>query len=152
MSIRISTLGLVALALVACDRPSLKRNADASEASVAVAPPAPSIATIELGRQAGTTLRVTELATTFTARDTVFLAVVTNNAASDSELTARWSFQDGSVIDSSSQNVAREAGSSSSVSQFRLVRDEGWPVGGYTVDVWMDDMLVGTRQFEVVRH
>lgn len=151
MTIRITTLGLVALALVACDRPSLKRNADAAESSVAVAPPAPTIATIEMGRQAGPTLRVTELATTFTSRDTMYVAVVTNNAASDSELSARWSFQDGSVVDSSSQNIARETGSSSSVTQFRVMRDKGWPVGGYTVDIWMNDMLVGTRQFEVVR-
>lgn len=154
MNTRLAWLTIGALTFSACDgmRGKDANDADAAEASVAVAPPAPSVTTIEMGRQSGsTTLRVTEPSETFRARDTVFLAVVTANAASDSRLTARWTFQDGSVVDSSGQGVAREAGSAEAVTQFRVMNDRGWKVGTYTVDLWLNDMLVGTRRFEVKR-
>lgn len=151
MSLRIALLTLSALSITACDRPG-ERDADAAESSVVVAPPAPSVTLIELGRQSGgETLRVTEPSATFGGRDTVFLSVGTANAASDTKLSARWTFSDGSVIDSSAQAVAREAGSSEAVTRFSVMRDKGWSVGKYTVDIWMNDMLVGTRQFDVKR-
>jgi hypothetical protein len=150
MNTRIALLSLASLALAACDRPD-NRDAEADEESVTVAPPAPRVSTIELGKQAGTNLRVTEASSSFNTRDTVFLAVVTNNATDDSRLSARWTFQDGAVIDSSGQNVARDAGTTTAVTQFRLVQEKGWPVGTYTVDVWLNDAPVGTRQFEVKR-
>lgn len=151
MMIRTATLGLAALALIGCEGMGKKRNADAAEASVTVTPPAPRVATIELGRQAGESLRITDPTSNFGARDTVFLAVVTSNAAADSKLSARWSFQDGSVVDSSGQGIARSTGVANAVTQFRVARDKGWLVGNYTVDVWMNDMLVGTKMFKVER-
>lgn len=152
MKTRIATLSLAAtlFAITGCDRPG-NRDAEADEESVTVAPPAPRVTTIELGKQAGANLRVSEASSNFASRDTVFLAVVTNNAASDSRLSARWTYQDGAVIDSSGQNVARDAGTATAVTQFRLVQEKGWPVGTYTVDVWLNDAPVGTRQFEVKR-
>jgi hypothetical protein len=154
MHTRIVSLTLAVLAITACDR-TRDRNADAAEASessVTVTPPAPRITTIELGKQSGgTTLRVSEPSSTFMARDTVYLSVVTANAAADSRLTARWTFQDGSVVDSSGQNIARDAGTTDAVTQFRLFNDKGWSVGTYTVDLWLNDMMVGTRQFTVQR-
>jgi hypothetical protein len=150
MKIQIAALSLAALAITACDRPG-DRDAEANEESVTVAPPAPRVSTIELGKQAGANLRVTETSSVFATRDTMFLAVVTNNAASDSRLSARWTFQDGAVIDSSGQGVARDAGTTTAVTQFRLVQEKGWPIGTYTVDVWLNDAPVGTRQFEVKR-
>ena len=150
MHTRLTILGLAALTLVACDRPG-NREAEADEESVTVAPPAPRVTTIELGKQAGANLRVSEQSSSFAARDTVFLSVVTNNAANDSRLSARWTFQDGAVIDSSGQNIARDAGTATAVTQFRLVQEKGWPVGTYTVDIWLNDAPVGTRQFEVKR-
>ncbi len=153
MDRRILSLTLAVLAVTACNRADREANAaDAAEASVTVTPPAPSITTIEMGKQSGgTTLRVTEPATVFSARDTVYLAVVTANAAANSRLTARWTFQDGSVVDSSGQSVARDAGTSAAVTQFRVMTDKGWSVGTYTVDIWLNDAMVGTRQFTVQR-
>ncbi|HVH40340.1 MAG TPA: hypothetical protein VM764_09960 [Gemmatimonadaceae bacterium] len=150
MNTRIAALGIAALFATACDRPD-NRDAEAREESVTVAPPAPRVSTIELGKQATANLRVTDPTSSFLSRDTVYLAVVTNNATSDSRLSARWTYQDGAVIDSSGQNVARDAGTTSAVTQFRLVQEDGWPIGTYTVDIWLNDAPVGTRQFEVKR-
>lgn len=166
MMIRTATLGLAALALIGCDGMgnNNRRNADAAEANnpgarATTTPAAPQVANIELGRQADESLQITDATTDFAPGDTVYLAVMTSNAASDSRLTARWTFQDGSVVDSSGQSIARSSGTSNAVTQFRIVHDDdenednaaGWRVGNYTVDVWMNDMLVGTKMFSVKR-
>lgn len=152
MTLRTATLSLAALALIGCDGMGTKRSADAAEASVTVTPPAPRVVSSELGRQAGEeSLRITEASTSFTARDTVFLAVVTANAASDTRLTARWTFQDGTVVDSSGQGVARSTGTANAVTQFRVMREDGWLVGNYTIDIFMNDALVETKSFTVAR-
>src|SRR5690606_17048494 len=68
----LTILGRAALTVVACGRPD-SRDAEADEESVTGAPPAPRVSTIELGKQAGENLRVTEPSSSFRARDTVFL-------------------------------------------------------------------------------
>lgn len=151
MTFRIATLSLATLALIGCDSGTSRRSADAAEASVTVTPPAPRVVSMEMGRHAGESLRITEAGTRFGPRDTVFLAVVTSNAASDSRLTARWTYQDGTVVDSSGQGVARSTGTANAVTQFRVSRDKGWPIGDYTVDIWLNDLLVDTRKFVVAR-
>lgn len=148
---RLAPLALVALALVACDTASSRRDADAAEASVAVKPPAPRVQNIELGKSANASLRVTSEAKAFTPNDTMFLAVVVTNPDADSRLTARWTYQDGSVVDSSGQGIARDMGAATSVTQFRVMNDKGWPLGAYSVDVWMNGTLVGSRAFTVSR-
>lgn len=146
-----TTLAILSLALVACDRNTTRRDADAAESSMAVPAPAASVRTIELGKSAGPSLRVTGVTTMFAPTDTMFLAVIVANPDADSRLTARWTAEDGSVVDSSGQNVERDMGTSSSVTQFRVMHDNAWPVGKYTVDVWMNGVLAGTKMFTVAR-
>ena len=152
MIIRIAALSLATLAFTACERQGA-RDVEMNEESVAATPSATSarVSTIELGKRTGENLRVSESTSTFMMRDTVYLSVVTNNATNDSRISARFTSQDGAVIDSSGQNVALDEGTATAVTQFRLVQENGWPVGMYTVDIWMNDAPVGTRQFEVKR-
>ncbi len=151
MTTRIAQLSIAALAVlsVACGRPD-ERDVDTGEESEAVTPSAPArVSNIELGSAVGANLRVSEATTTFGPQDTMYLSVMTTNAAEDARVSARWTADDGSVIDSSGQSVARDAGTTSAVTQFRVVSEEGWEVGKYTVDVWLNDAPVGTREFEV---
>lgn len=149
MMIRTATLSLAALALIGCDDTS-RRSADAAESSETMTPPAPRVVTIELGGRAGEeSLRITDPRTTFGAMDTVFLAVITSNADADSRLSARWRAPDGVVVDSSGENIDRSRGTANAVTQFRVHQDEGWMPGEYTVDIWMNDMSVGSKTFTV---
>jgi hypothetical protein len=148
------SLGLLAIAvaaMAACDRASSRRSADAAERSEAVEAPAPRVTNITLGKGADSLLRVTTPTSQFRPRDTMFLAVEVSNPDSDSRLSARWTFQDGTVMDSSGQGVDRDMGSSASVTQFRVWRDAGWRPGSYTVAVWLDDALIDTKTFTVRR-
>ncbi len=146
-----TALAVLTLALVACDQNTTRRSADAAESSRAIEAPPASVRTIELGKSAGPSLRVTGTTSMFAPTDTMFLAVIVANPDADSRLTARWTSEDGSVVDSSGQNVERDMGTSSSVTQFRVMHDEAWPVGKYTVDVWMNGILAGTKMFTVAR-
>ena len=151
MTTRIAQLSFAALAVlaVACGRPD-DRDVDTGEESEAVTPSAPArVSNIELGSAVGANLRVSEATTTFGPQDTMFLSVMTSNASEDSRVSARWTAEDGSVIDSSGQSVARDAGTTAAVTQFRVVSEDGWEPGKYTVDIWLNDAPVGTREFEV---
>ena len=61
-------------------------------------------------------------------------------------------FQDGQVVDSSSQTVAAPmTPGGTSVTEFHLVKASGWPTGDYTVEVWLDGQSAGTRRLTVKR-
>jgi hypothetical protein len=142
--------GLAALVLAACGR----QDTDTMVDSVATAAPTPaatpSVTVIETGKSVGANMRVTEATTTFAANDTIYLAVVTDNAPATATLTAKWTYQDGQVVDSTTQAVApATAGGMTSVTQFHVVKPGGWPTGTYTVEVLLDGRSVGTRTVEV---
>lgn len=145
------TAGLVVGALTS---PGCARKADAPVDTTAITPPPPSptISAIELGRHLGPNKRVSDTTSTFAPRDTLFLSVVTDNTPTTSMLTAKWTFQDGQLVDSTSQAVSTsDAGGTTSVTEFHLVKPSGWPVGTYTVEVSLDGRVVGTRQVTVKR-
>jgi hypothetical protein len=143
----------VLITLAACGR----RDADpVADTTMAVTPPpaaAPSVTTIQVGKHLGPDRRVSDTASVFGPRDTLYVSVVTENAGPTARLTARWKFQDGQTVDSTSQTVAPSSGAAGtmSVTEFHAVKPDGWPVGTYTVDLWLDNTPVGSRQIEVRR-
>lgn len=149
----ITGMSLASFALVACGRKDTETMVD-SAAAPATATPAPTmtptVTVIETGKSVGANMRVTESTTTFARNDTIYLAVVTDNAPATSTLTAKWTFQDGQVVDSTTQSVApAQAGGMTSVTQFHITKPGGWPAGTYTVEVLLDGRSVGTRTVEV---
>jgi hypothetical protein len=63
----------------------------------APAPAGVTVTTVDLGNAVGTDNRVTTPATSFAGTDTVHASVTTDGAGGN--LTARWSFQVGQVVD-----------------------------------------------------
>jgi hypothetical protein len=145
------TTGLVvgAFTSVGCAR---KADAPADTGAIALTPPSPTVSVIETGRHIGPNRRISDTTSTFAPGDTLYLSVVADNTPTTSMLTARWTFQDGQVVDSTSQAVApSDMGGTVSVTEFHLVKPSGWPVGAYTVEVSLDGRVVGTRQVTVAR-
>ena len=141
----------VLITLAACGP---KDAGPAADTTMAAAPPpaaAPSVTTIQIGKHLGADRQVTDTTSVFAPRDTLYVSVVTENAGPTAQLTARWKFQDGQVVDSTSQAVAASATGMMSVTEFHAVKADGWPVGTYTVDLWLDNTPVGSRQIEVRR-
>lgn len=147
--------GTAALVLVAaaCGK---KDAAPVDSVATATPEPAPvvtaTVSNIELGRHIGPNRRVTETTDVFSPRDTFYVAVTTDNTTATSNLTARWTHEGGQVVDSTSQAVARsDAAGTVAVTEFHVAKRSGWPLGKYKVEIMLDGVAAGTRDFEVKR-
>jgi hypothetical protein len=111
------------------------------------APPHPAVTQIELGSSVGADKRVLAARSSFGVKDSIIASVYTENTAPGAVLTAKWTFQTGQTVDSTSQTVA----ASPAVTEFHIVKKSAWPVGRYTLDVWLDGTPAGSQQFDVVK-
>jgi len=114
-------------------------------------PPAASavtVTTVELGNQIGADKRVTQQITSFAPKDTIYATVVTNGSAPSATLTAKWTYQDGQVVNESTQTIAPTG---PAATEFHIAKPDGWPVGDYTIEVWLDGQSAGTRTVTIKR-
>jgi hypothetical protein len=119
----------------------------------APAPPAAAmVTTIETGRHIGADKRISDTASTIAPKDTLYVSVVTTNATPSTQLKSVVTFQGGQVVDSATQVVAAPATTGgTSVTEFHWVKPDGWPVGDYTIEVWLDGQSAGTRTVTIKR-
>ena len=123
-----------------------------SVAAAPAPPPAAMVTTIETGKHIDMNKRIVDTATAFAPRDTMYVSVVTMNATPTTTLKSIVTHESGAVVDSSTQTVALPATTGgSSVTEFHLVKPSGWPVGSYTVEIWLDGQSAGTRTLTVKR-
>lgn len=110
-----------------------------------VEPQGVDVVAITLGSAIGTDLRVTEATGTFAPSDTIYVAVETDGTGTG-ELTARWTYEDGQVVDESSRSIAP---SGSAVNEFHISKPDGWPAGGYEVLILLDGLEADRAAFTV---
>lgn len=109
-----------------------------------------AVTSIDVGKSVDAEKRVTSATTTFAPRDTMYVSVTTENAPANAMLTAKWTYQDGQVVDSLTQAVAAATATGGpTVTEFHLARPSGWPAGRYTVEVLLNGQSVGTREITV---
>lgn len=149
---RFRTLLLATLAVSAIA--ACKKKEEAPAAAVTPPPPppppAPTVSSIELGKHIGPNKRVTDTTSTFGVRDTVYLAVLTENTTAGSNLVAKWTFQTGQTVDSTSQAIAApDAANPVTVTEFHISKKTAWPAGKYKVEVMLDGASKGVRDFEI---
>ena len=82
--------------------------------------------------------------TSFAKTDTIHASVATDGGAAGN-LTAKWSFQDGQVVDTQDKSVA----AGPQVTDFSISKPDGWPAGKYTLEISNGGMVAQTREFEV---
>ncbi len=156
---RTTTLILLGcIALFGCKK---KEEAPAPEATVTPAPvetPAPAatptpvpfkVTSIDLGKAIGPDKKVTEVATTFGPKDTIYAVV---NSEGDTgpavKLTAKWTYGDkGQSVKDEDQTVTPNG--SAGATEFHVSKKSGWPVGHYKVEILADGTSAGTKEFEV---
>jgi hypothetical protein len=109
----------------------------------APAPAGVTVTTIDLGNAVGADNRVTTPATSFAGTDTIHASVATDGAGGD--LTARWTFQDGQVVDTQDKTIPAGA----QVTDFSITKPDGWPAGHYRLEVLNGGMVVQTREFDI---
>ena len=129
------------LAAMACEREEAA-TADDTEI-VEDAAPALDVSDVALGRSIGADKRVVEEIGDFAPTDTVYASVETSGTGSGT-LSARWTFEDGQVVDEGSQSV-----SGASVTEFHVSNPAGWPAGHYEVVISLDGDEVDRSGFDV---
>jgi len=108
--------------------------------------PAVSVSQVELGRGVDAEKRITERVETFKPNDVIYASVVTNGASPGSTLKARWTYQDGQVVEETEQAIAPTG---PAATEFHISKPDGWPAGKYTLEVFLDGQSVKTQTFEV---
>ena len=140
----------VALAmLVAAGACSKKDNApDTQTAAGAVADTTnhtAAVADVGLGRHIDASKRVSDATSEFTPKDTVFASVHTTGDRT-MKITARWTYQDGQVVDERSETISPRG---DAYTEFHIVKPSGWPAGKYTLHVLLDGAAAQTKEFTV---
>ena len=101
---------------------------------------------VTLGRAIGADKTITDKADDFKPSDTIYASIATDGTAASTSLRAVWTYQDGQVVNDSSRTIApnnRER------TEFHIAKPDGWPVGNYQVEVFVDGRSVETKKFEV---
>jgi hypothetical protein len=111
-----------------------------------VTAPSLRVADVSLGKSISPDRRVTDETNDFAPGDTIYASVATEGTATRSTLAARWRFQDGQVVDESSQVISTNG---PATTEFHVSMPTGFPVGNYTVEILLDGQPVGNESFEV---
>lgn len=102
------------------------------------------VASVALGRAIGPEKRVVEEVGTFAPGDTIYASVETEGIG-DGTLAARWTYEDGQVVDESSHPI----GGGVQVSEFHVSKPDGWPTGHYEVAILVNGREVERKGFDV---
>ena len=102
---------------------------------------------IDVGRSIAADKTIAERTDSFRPADTFYVSVKTDGSGPSATLTARWTYEDGQVVDESRQNITPTG--SATVTEFHLSKPDGWPAGGYKVEVLLNGVSAGAREFKV---
>ena len=135
------------LLAAACGRSDqTKTGATPAPPPVSAAPPAFRVAAIDLGSAIGADKRIAAPASAFAATDTIYASVVSEGSSPSVALTARWTYEDGQLVQESTETIAP---SGPAVTEFHIAKPSGWPAGKYRVQIAANGAPLGAREFEV---
>jgi hypothetical protein len=141
---------LVCIALVgviACGKSKTAEQAPSTPEEAAPAPVALHVTGLELGRSIDAERKISAASTTFGTHDTIYVSVATEGTASSATLAAKWTFgAEGQLVNEMSQPIAPTGPANT---EFHIARPKAWPVGSYKVEVSLDGVSAGVKDFEV---
>lgn len=150
----VSVTALLALAACGGDR-TADDTADnmpdvSADPAVAPAPMAPAlrVTDLELGRAMQGDTAVVDETDDFNANDTIHAVVRHEGAASGVNITARWTFEDGQVVDERTETVSPD-GTGPAYTHFQIANPSGWPAGNYRLTILINGEEVESEEFSV---
>jgi len=148
---RLALVPVAAFALC-CVAVACKKKEEAPPPPPAAQAPAPpavvpfAVASVDLGKQIGADKRVSAPAAEFAQGDTIYAVVSTIGVSPKVELKARWTYEDGQLVNESVESIAPTG---PAATEFHIAKASGWPPGKYTVVISANGVAVQTKQFEV---
>lgn len=105
-----------------------------------------SVTAIDLGKSVGGDKHVQDKVNVFAPNDTIYVSVLTAGSSSSATLKARWTYQDGQVVNESEQSIAPTG---DAATEFHISKPDGWPAGKYKVEVSLNGTPAQSKDFEV---
>ena len=143
-------LGIAVVALGSVTACNKDKTPDLDTTTIgSVTPDAPgvfSVIDVDMGRHIGPDKKISDKTDDFAPTDTIYASVHTSGTANNSAVLARWTFENGSVVDETTQNVTT---SGDAYTAFHIVKPGGWPKGKYTLHVLIDGKEVRTKDVTV---
>ncbi len=103
---------------------------------------------IDMGRSLNADKTINDPTDSFKPNDTIYASIATEGTAPTTTLKARWTYQDGQVVNESTQTIA-PAGDART--EFHIVKPDGWPTGKYTLEIFVNGSSAVRRDFDVER-
>jgi len=105
-----------------------------------------AVAEIDIGRHIGSDKKISDKTDDFARTDTVYAVVSTSGSSPSATLQAKWTYQDGQVVDQSSETIAP---SGPAVTEFHISKPGGLPAGKYKVEILLNGNPAGSKDFTV---
>jgi len=106
------------------------------------------VSQIDMGRSLTADKTVNDNTDSFKPNDTIYASIATEGSAPTATLKARWTYQDGQVVNESTQTIAPTGDART---EFHISKPNGWPTGTYKLEVFLNGSSAGTRDFDVER-
>ena len=104
------------------------------------------VSQIDLGRSLNADRTIGDNTSSFKPNDTIYASVATAGSASAAAVRARWTYQDGQVVNESTQTISPTGDART---EFHISKPEGWPAGKYKLEVFVNGSSAATKDFEV---
>jgi hypothetical protein len=121
-------------------------SAGTTTATVAVDTAPLRVSDIQTGKAVGSDNKIGDQTTSFAVRDTMYASVITEGAAKDAKIAAKWMFN-GKLVSEDSQTISPTGGTTAT--EFHISKKTAWPKGKYTVDVSLNGVSAGSKDLEV---
>lgn len=142
---RFAALLALSLSIAACK---------GKEAEVAAPAPTPPVAAVrpfqvtalELGTALDAGKKIAMPSLVFAPADTIYAVVASDGASPSVTLAAKWTYEDGQVVNESTQTIAPTG---LAATEFHIAKPDGWPLGKYKIEISVNGALGGSKEFEV---
>jgi hypothetical protein len=142
LSTAILALTLAAILSVACTKNNENPGATGTTGTAVGA----RVSQIDIGRSLNADKTINDNTDSFKPNDTVYTSIATQGTSATTTLKARWTYQDGQVVDESTQTIAPTGDART---EFHISKPDGWPAGKYKLEVFLNGSSVATKEFEV---
>jgi hypothetical protein len=139
----ILALTLAAVLSAACTNPGATGTTGTSGTSVGV-----RVSQIDMGRSLNADKTINDKTDSFKPNDAIYASIVTEGTAATATLKARWTYQDGQVVNESTQTIAPTGNART---EFHISKPDGWPTGKYKPEAFLNGSSSATKDFEVAR-
>ena len=138
----ILALTLAAVLSAACTRSSENSGATGTTGTgVGV-----RVSQVDMGRSLNADKTINDNTDSFKPTDTIYASIVTEGTAATATLKARWTYQEGQVVNESTQTIAPTGDART---EFHISKPDGWPTGKYKLEVFLNGSSAATRDVEV---